>query len=89
MSKVYFLLPGILLCACANRPFMIGAPSKPDTPQLLPLSYKAADHLHGQLSGSEVAGYPMLAAAFVDSANVLFHCASMCFGQKFFFIHLV
>ncbi len=70
MSKLYILLASIFLCACANHPFMFGAAAKPETPQLLPLSYKAADHLHGQLSGSEVPGYPMLAAAFVDSANV-------------------
>lgn len=33
-------------------------------------TYRAADHLHAQLKGSEVSAYPMLAAVFVDSADV-------------------
>lgn len=38
--------------------------------RLQQIAYKAADHLHAQLAGSGVAGYPMLAASFVDSSNM-------------------
>ncbi len=70
MSKLHILLVAVFLCGCVQLPPFYEVGSRPKTPPLIPLSYKAGDHLHHQLSGSEVAGYPMLAASFVDAANV-------------------
>jgi len=60
----------MLLCGCIQIPSFSGFARAPAEPELLDYSYKAGDHLHVQLSGSGVAGYPMLATSFVDSANV-------------------
>jgi len=70
MSKLSVLLVFLFLCGCAQLSAFYEIDSRPKTPPLIPLSYKAGDHLHRQLSGSDVAGYPMLAASFVDATNV-------------------
>ncbi len=70
MSKLHVLLVVVFLCGCVQLPPFYEVGSRPKTPPLIPLAYKAGDHLHRQLSGSDVAGYPMLAASFVDSTNV-------------------
>ena len=70
MSKLYVLLVFVFLCGCAQLSSLYEIDSRPKTPPLIPLSYKAGDHLHRQLSGSDVAGYPMLAASFVDATDV-------------------
>jgi TolB-like protein len=70
MSKLHILLVFVIFCGCVQLPPFYEVGSRPRTPPLIPLSYKAGDHLHRQLSGSEVAGYPMLAASFVDATNV-------------------
>jgi len=70
MSKLHVLLVFVFFCGCVQLPPFYEVGSRPRTPPLIPLSYKAGDHLHRQLSGSEVAGYPMLAASFVDATNV-------------------
>lgn len=70
MPKLFFVIVSVFLCGCAHLPFLDGSASRSGAPQLITMSYKAADHMHGQLSGGEVAGYPMLAASFVDSGNV-------------------
>jgi hypothetical protein len=70
MSKLYVLLFCVFIGGCVQLPPFYEVGSRTKTPPLIPLSYKAGDHLHRQLSGSGVAGYPMLAASFVDSTNV-------------------
>lgn len=70
MSKLSFLLVCLLMCGCVQLPPFYVVGSRTKTPPLIPLAYKAADQLHRQLSGSGVAGYPMLAASFVDSTNL-------------------
>lgn len=70
MSKLPVLIVCLFLCGCVQLPPFYETGSRVKTPPLIPLSYKAADHLHAQLSGSGAAGYPMLAASFVDSSNV-------------------
>ncbi|MBE1424625.1 TolB-like protein [Desulfomicrobium macestii] len=70
MSKLYVLLFCVFIGGCVQLPPFYEVGSRTRTPPLIPLSYKAGDHLHRQLSGSGVAGYPMLAASFVDSTNV-------------------
>lgn len=70
MSKLSILLFCIFISGCVQLPPFYEVGSRTKTPPLIPLSYKAGDHLHRQLSGSDVAGYPMLAASFVDSTNV-------------------
>jgi hypothetical protein len=70
MSKFSVLLICLFLCGCVQLPPFYEVDSRAKTPPLIPLSYKAGDQLHAQLSGSEVAGYPMLAASFVDATNL-------------------
>lgn len=70
MSKFPVLIICLVLCGCVQLPPFYEVGSRAKTPPLIPLSYKAGDHLHRQLSGSGVAGYPMLAASFVDSTNM-------------------
>ena len=70
MSKLHILLVIVFLCGCVQLPPFYEVGTRPKTPPLIPLSYKAGDHLHRQLSESDVAGYPMLAASFVDATNV-------------------
>lgn len=70
MPKLFIILASIVLGGCIQLPGFMSQASGPAEPRLLDFSYKAGDHLHAQLSGGETAGYPMLAASFVDSANV-------------------
>lgn len=60
----------LTLCGCIDLSTFFSTSQKQSEPPLLTLSYKAGDHLHSQLSETGVAGYPMLAASFVDSARV-------------------
>jgi TolB-like protein len=70
MSRLFVVIASLFLVGCATPSFLQGWGSGGDEPKLLDVSYKAGDHLHGQLDGSGVARYPMLAASFVDSANM-------------------
>jgi len=70
MPKLFAVMLLAILTACTSLSGIIPADSANSEPNLMDVSYKAADHLHSQLTGSGVAGYPMLAAAFVDSADV-------------------
>lgn len=70
MSRLLVAMMGLVLSGCVHLPFFSGTPEAPANPKILNTAYSAADHLHSQMSGSGVAGYPMLAASFVDSANV-------------------
>ena len=70
MSRLFIALATVFLCGCIQLPaFTWRAPGQPE-PRLLEYSYKAGDHLHAQLAGGEAAAHPMLAASFVDAANV-------------------
>lgn len=70
MPKFFAAIFLVILAACTSLTGITPADSGNSEPNLMEVSYKAADHLHGQLAGSGVAAYPMLAAAFVDSADV-------------------
>jgi TolB-like protein len=70
MSRLLAALMGLFLSGCIHLPFFEGASEAPVGPKILNTAYTAADHLHSQMSGSGVAGYPMLAASFVDSTDV-------------------
>lgn len=70
MPKLFVVLASVLLCGCIQLPDIFSKASGPAEPRLLDFSYKAGDHLHAQLAGGEVAAYPMLAASFVDAADV-------------------
>ena len=70
MSRLFIALAGFFLCGCIQLPSFMGQASAPPEPMFLEYSYRAGDHLHGQLSGGEAAAYPMLAATFVDSATM-------------------
>jgi len=70
MSRLLAVLIGVYLSGCVHLPFFSDTSSPLGESKLLDLSYKAADHLHVQMAGSGVAGYPMLAASFVDSTTI-------------------
>lgn len=70
MSKLTLLFFAFSSADAFSSPPFYEVGSRAKTPPLIPLSYKAGDHLHRQLAGSGVAGYPMLAASFVDSTDV-------------------
>lgn len=70
MSRLFIALASVFLCGCIQLPALSWHASGPSEPKLLDYSYKAGDHLHAQLSGGETAAHPMLAASFVDSANM-------------------
>ena len=70
MRILFVALASVLLCGCIELPDVFSRASAPPEPRLLDFSYKAGDHLHSQLAGSQVPAYPMLAASFVDSSNV-------------------
>lgn len=70
MSRVFIVLAGFFLCGCIALSDLEVRSSNPAEPRLLDYAYKAGDHLHTQLSGGEVASYPMLAASFVDSGDM-------------------
>jgi TolB-like protein len=70
MARVLSIMAVLALCGCVHLPLLSGFSREPSEPRLLEYSYRAGDHLHAQLAGSGVAGYPMLAASFVDSANM-------------------
>lgn len=60
----------LILGSCTSMPVSGRFAADKDDPRLLETSYKAADHLHVQLSASDVAGYPMMATSFVNSDDV-------------------
>jgi len=70
MARFFSLMAALALCGCVHLPLLSGFSKAPSEPRLLDYSYRAGDHLHAQLAGGGVAGYPMLAASFVDSGNV-------------------
>lgn len=70
MSRLLAALVALLLSGCIHLPFFLGTSEAPSGPDILNAAYTAGDHLHSQMSGSGVAGYPMLAASFVDSTDV-------------------
>lgn len=70
MTRIFIVLAVFFCCGCIQLPEFAGRASSPAEPRLLEYAYKAGDHLHTQLSGGEAASYPMLAASFVDSANM-------------------
>lgn len=69
MNKLLLALLVCSLCGCANAMLSGSGPRGPEL-RLQERTYAAADQLHGQLGGSGVAAYPMLAAAFVDAATM-------------------
>jgi len=70
MARFFVLIACVLLSGCVEIPYLSALMPKPGEPRLLDVSYQAGDHLHRQLEGSGVAGYPMLAASFVDTTDV-------------------
>lgn len=66
MACVLLVLIGLSGCLADLLP----STSAGRDPRVQQTAYKAADHLHAQLTGSGVAGYPMLAASFVDASNM-------------------
>lgn len=69
MGKAGILWMMMVLSGCMSLADLRPTPTK-EAVRLPQLAYKAADHLHAQLKGGEAAGYPMLAAAFVDASNL-------------------
>jgi TolB-like protein len=70
MSKLGIVVILVILGGCLSLPDLRLMTAGKKEVRVVEISYKAADHLHAQLRGGEAAGYPMLAASFVDSANL-------------------
>lgn len=69
MSNRFVAMISVLVLVAASGCAGISGLSwrtSPDKIRLVQTSYTAADRLHGQLHGSGVAEYPMLAASFVN-----------------------
>lgn len=67
-KKAFFLFLLAMMTACSGMPRILS--SLPGMqPQLLQSSYGAADDLHDQLEDTDIAGYPMLVASFVNSGD--------------------
>lgn len=72
MSRLLIVCVWALLCGCSSFPSLsaLFPGSRESAIPMQELSYAAADRLHGQMERSDAAAYPMLAATFVDAANV-------------------
>lgn len=70
MSKLGIVVILVILGGCLSLPDLRLMTAEKGGARLMEISYKAAGALHAQLRGGEAAGYPMLAASFVDSANL-------------------
>lgn len=64
----FFLL--MVMAGCSKISGVFSSMFSEEEHALLQSAYQAADVLHRQLSGTDVADYPMLAASFVNSENL-------------------
>lgn len=70
MSQVFRVFFSFAFCAGLLFFSVREACSRSVQPELLELSYKAADRLHEQMADKNIFASPMLAATFVDSTNM-------------------
>lgn len=68
-KRILFLFLLMIITGCSSLSGVFSMFSEEKTP-LLQSAYRAADALHSQLLGTDVADYPMFAASFVNSENL-------------------